>query len=180
MGLLEIVLIGVALSADAMAVTACNILANPAMSRRRALLMPLFFGLFQALMPVAGYFAGELAATIIAKYAGIVSLVILGVIGAKMIWDGVRGEDEGRANLTVATLLFQAVATSIDAFAVGITFAAQQVGIWNPAALIGLCTFVCCLVILFVGRRVGTHFGAKAQIVGGIVLILIGFKNMWF
>ena len=179
-GLLEIVLIGVALSADAMAVTAANILANPQMPRSRQMLMPLFFGLFQALMPVAGYFAGELAAGFIERYAGIVSLIILGVIGGKMIWDGLRGDDEGKSSVTIGALLLQAVATSIDAFAVGVTFAAQQTSIALAAPVIGVCTFVCCLIVLAIGRRLGSHFGSKAQVVGGVILIIIGIKNMWF
>lgn len=183
MTLTEIILIGIALSADAMSITVCNMLANPNLPRSRVLAMPLLFGLFQGIMPLAGYFAGSLAATFIKAYAGIVTLIILGVIGSKMIWDGAHEgkateEKASRDHIGYTTLLVQAVATSIDAFAVGVSFAATGENIWADAGIIALCTFVLCLAMPPIGRRFGTVLGARAQVVGGIILIAIGIKAL--
>lgn len=179
-GIVEIILIGIALSADAMSVTICNLVANPQLPRARALLMPLFFGLFQGLMPALGFFAGSLAADVIERYAGLVALVILGFIGGKMIWDGLHPDaDAGQdapATISVASIVLQAVATSIDAFAVGVTFAATGEPILLDACIIAACTFVLCVAMVALGRRLGEHFGDRAQIIGGIVLVLIGLR----
>ena len=183
---------GAALSADAMSVTICNMLAHANISRARAMLMPLFFGLFQSLMPVVGYYAGSLARAFIESYAGIITLLILGVIGGKMIWDGVHdmAEEKGTENDAVLaqthkgvgfiTLILQAIATSIDAFAVGVSLVASAEPIFIDASIIGLCTFILCSAMVAVGRRFGTVLGARAQVVGGIVLVCIGLKAMFF
>lgn len=182
MGVVEIILIGLALSADAISVTICNILANPHLSRSRQLAMPVLFGVFQGVMPLIGFYAGTFAASLIEKYAGIISLIILGIIGGKMIWDAFHddGEETQRKDISYKVLLLQAVATSIDAFAVGVTFVAGGTNIWLAAPLIMLCTFLCCLIILLIGKRFGGKLGTRAQIIGGVILILIGVKAMWF
>lgn len=181
-GIVEILLIGVALSADAMSVTVCNLLANPRLSWSRAMTMPIAFGLFQGIMPVIGFFAGSLAASIIESYAGIVAFLILGFIGGKMIWDGFRDEGEGdqEEGLSIAMLLMQAVATSIDAFAVGVSFAASGLSIVFSSSVICICTFVLCCAMLFAGRKVGGCLGKYSQIIGGIVLVGIGLKELLF
>lgn len=182
MGIVEIILIGIALSADAMSVTVCNLIANPSIKGARALSMPIAFGLFQALMPVAGYFAGSFAASIIEAYAGIVAFAILGIIGGKMIWDGFHddGEEEQGEGFTWPMLIMQAIATSIDAFAVGVTFVASGTSILLNVSIIGICTFVLCCIMLVVGRKVGSLLGRNSQIVGGAVLVLIGLKALLF
>ena len=180
MGIVEVILIGVALSADAMSVTICNMVANPRLSRARALLMPAFFGLFQGIMPTLGYFAGSLAADFIERYAGVVALVILGVVGGKMVWDGLHpAADEveaARDKVSVPSIALQAVATSIDAFAVGVTLAATSEPILLDASIIAACTFLLCVLMVAAGRRLGERFGNRAQVVGGLVLILIGLR----
>ncbi len=180
--IIEVILIGIALSADAMSVTVCNLLANPKMSRGQALSMPVAFGLFQGLMPVLGFFAGSLAAGFIESYAGIVAFVILGFIGSKMIRDGVTatGEIEDNAGLSWSMLGMQAIATSIDAFAVGVSFVSETTPIFLYGSIIALSTFVLCLIMLAVGRKVGALLGERAQIVGGAVLIIIGLKSLLF
>ena len=180
--IVEVVLIGIALSADAMSVTICNLIANPHMERRWAIAMPVAFGLFQGLMPVIGYFAGSLAASIIEAYAGLVAFAILSFIGGKMIRDGVRatGEVEASGKLGWAALFMQAIATSIDAFAVGVSFVSRSHAIFFHGAIIALCTFVLCLLMLVVGRKVGALLGERAQIVGGAILVLIGLKALLF
>lgn len=181
MGVLEIILIGISLSADAFSVTIANVFATSQLSTARKLSMPVAFGLFQGIMPLLGYFLGALAANLIETYAGVVTLIILGIIGGKMIWDGCQGDGEKSHDgiLTMRLLLLQAVATSIDAFAVGVSFAVEAVNIWFASALIACCTFLCCLLALFIGRKLGDLIGCYAQIVGGVILVLIGLKAMF-
>ena len=189
MSLFEIVLLGIALSADAFSVTVSNTFVYAHESRRRLMLMPVFFGAFQALMPLLGYFLGGVAAAFIEKYAGIVTLVILGVIGGNMVREGVSalraaksGETEAieevRAgqHLTVGIVAFQAVATAIDAFAVGVSLRAQAVNLIFSVSVIGLTTFACCVVAILLGRRLGRLLGDRAEVVGGCVLIAIGLR----
>ena len=147
--------------------------------------MPLFFGLFQGLMPVLGYFAGSLAVDIIESYAGLVALVILGAIGGKMVWDGTHPDNEknleaARNRVSIGSILLQAIATSIDAFAVGVTFTASTGSIFVKGGIIAVCTFVLCLAMVALGRKLGERFGSRAQIVGGVVLILIGLRAFFF
>jgi putative Mn2+ efflux pump MntP len=178
----EVILLGVALSADAFAVTISNCFAYPCERRRRLYLMPLFFGFFQALMPVLGYFLGGVAAELIERYAGLVTLVILGFIGGNMIREGVYALrhpeeascEEGR--LTIAKLLFQSVATAIDAFAVGVSLRAMAVSLPFAVTTIGITTALCCCVALAIGRRLGQALGDRAEVVGGIVLVGIGIR----
>lgn len=183
MGIIEVILIGIALSADAMSVTVCNTIANPCMGRSRALAMPVMFGLFQGGMPLLGCLAGSLVAGFVDAYAGIIAFVILGVIGGKMVWDSLNddGCDEcGKGSLTWSLLLFQAIATSIDAFAVGVTFVSSDAPILLNGTIIAICTFSLCCLMLLVGRKVGSLLGQKAQLIGGIVLVGIGLKALLF
>lgn len=188
MGIVEILVLGVALSADAFAVTISNTFVYAGESKGRLALMPIIFGLFQGLMPLLGYFVGGLAAEVIEEYAGIITLIILGFIGGNMVRGGVcallgLGDDADEpANgpavrrLTVATLLVQAIATAIDAFAVGVSLRAQAVAIVPAAAIIMLTTAACCVVALLIGRKLGEVLGDRAEVAGGIVLVIIGLK----
>ena len=185
MGALEILLLGLALSADAFAVTISNSFVYSHEKKSRLLLMPVFFGAFQALMPLLGYFLGGLAARLIEAYSGIVTLVILGIIGGNMVREGVSAllhpkddEEVSTGRLTIATLVFQAVATAIDAFAVGVSLRAQSVDLIFAVTAIGLTTAACCVAALFVGRRLGHLLGDRAEVVGGFVLIGIGIKAL--
>lgn len=192
MGLLEIFLLGVALATDAFSVTISNTFAFDDHRFSRLMRMPLFFGLFQFGMPLAGYFVGGIAAELIEKYAGMVSLVILGFIGSNMLYSGYKAlkedaseEDEEEAQqeaqqdattLSYGKLVFQAVATAIDAFAVGVSFRAHSVDILVASALFGIITAILCTIALFIGKKLGSLLGDRAEIVGGVVLILIGLK----
>lgn len=185
MGIGEILLLGLALSADAFSVTISNTFVYGSESRRRLLLMPLFFGVFQGFMPLVGYFLGGLAATLIERYAGIVTLVILGLIGGNMVREGAEAllhPDEGDEDpstaprLTVGLLIFQAIATAIDAFAVGVSLRAQSVEILGASAIICCTTAACCVVALIIGKRLGRLLGDRAEVVGGLVLIGIGLR----
>lgn len=192
MGLLEILMLGVALATDAFSVTISNTFAFDDHRFSRLMRMPLFFGLFQFGMPLAGYFVGGIAAELIEKHAGIVSLVILGFIGLNMLYSGYKAlkedaseEDEeeaqqdaqqGATTLSYGKLVFQAVATAIDAFAVGVSFRAHSVDILVASALFGIITAILCTIALFIGKKLGSLLGDRAEMVGGVVLILIGLK----
>jgi len=192
MGLLEILLLGVALATDAFSVTISNTFAFDDHRVSRLMRMPLFFGLFQFGMPLAGYFVGGIAAELIEKYAGMVSLVILGFIGSNMLYSGYKalkedaseedeeevqqGAQQSATTLSYGKLLFQAVATAIDAFAVGVSFRAHSVNIMVASALFGIITAILCTIALFIGKKLGSLLGDRAEMVGGIVLILIGLK----
>lgn len=188
MGIVEILVLGVALSADTFAVTISNTFVYTGETKARLALMPVFFGLFQGLMPLLGYFVGGLAAEVIEEYSGIITLIILGFIGGNMVREGVcallgLGDDADEPGngpavkrLTVATLLVQAIATAIDAFAVGVSLRAQAVAIVPAAAIITLTTAACCVVALLIGRKLGEVLGDRAEVAGGVVLVIIGLK----
>ena len=192
MGLLEILMLGMALATDAFSVTISNTFAFDDHRFSRLIRMPLFFGLFQFGMPLAGYFVGGIAAELIEKYAGIVSLVILGFIGLNMLYSGYKAlkedaseEDEeeaqqdaqqGATTLSYGKLVFQAVATAIDAFAVGVSFRAHSVDILVASVLFGIITAILCTIALCIGKKLGSLLGDRAEMVGGVVLILIGLK----
>lgn len=181
MSIVEIIMLGLALSMDAFAVTISNSFVYPKLSRARSLSMPLAFGIFQFLMPVIGFMLGQLVSEFITQYAGIITFVILGFIGGKMIWDAFHeeeDEEESEQTLTMPVLLFQAVATSIDALAVGVSFAALEVNVFASSGIIGITTALTCLVALAIGKRFGNALGEKATIVGGVVLILISLKSL--
>ena len=178
--LIEALVLGVALAMDAMAVTLSNSLCEPDMPRSKKLAMPVAFAVFQMAMPIAGFFGGTLVAPLIEAYAGIVSLAILAFVGGKMIWEAARELHEPEScpatRLTWATIGMEAIATSIDAFVVGVSFAASGKDIVLYGGAIGVTTLFCCLAVLAIGRKLGEHFGAHAQIAGGIVLVIIGLK----
>lgn len=188
MGIVEILVLGVALSADAFAVTISNTFVYPGEAKARLALMPVLFGLFQGLMPLLGYFVGGLAAEVIEEYSGIITLIILGFIGGNMVREGVcallglggdadvPGNGPAVKRLTVTTLLVQAIATAIDAFAVGVSLRAQAVAIVPAATIIALTTAACCVIALLIGRKLGEVLGDRAEVAGGVVLIIIGLK----
>ena len=195
MSIIEIVILGVALAMDAFAVTVSNVFCYRGASRARLLMLPVAFGIFQGLMPLLGFFLGGLVGNIIEQYAGIVTLVILGLIGGNMIKEGISDLCEARAAraaggdvcdlapdaaaLTLKVVLVQAVATSIDAFAVGVSLRAASVNIAEAAIIITLTTFLCCVVALAIGKRFGSMLGERAEIVGGVVLVIIGVKALF-
>lgn len=177
----EIILIGLSLSMDAFAVSISSSMAYTDLTRMKKLSMPIAFGFFQFLMPVLGYFLGGLFSVIIDKYAGIVAFIILAIIGGNMIKEGIMGDDESTEHeYTFKTLILQAIATSIDAFAVGVSFSALGVHIFSSSTIIGITTFVCSLFAVAMGTKIGERVGDKAVIAGGIVLVCIGIKCLIF
>ena len=177
--------LAVGLSMDAFAVTISNMFTYRSTPFKQALLMPLFFGAFQGIMPLIGYFAGMAVSSLIDQYAGIITFVILSFIGGKMVWDAFHEDAEDTKEevkkgsvLTVGVLFFQAIATSIDALAVGIMFAFtyDSLNIYWAIAIIGLTTFVLSIIGVIVGNFFGNKYKKKSEIAGGIILILIGVK----
>ena len=177
MGLIELFLIAVGLSMDAFAVSVCKGLAMPKCTFKKAAIVGLWFGGFQALMPAIGYILGAQFQEAIASIDHWVAFVLLALIGGNMIHEALdNDEEEADASLDVKTMFLLAVATSIDALAIGITFAFLKVNIIPAVCFIGIVTFI----ISFAGVKIGNVFGAryknKAEIVGGVILILLGLK----
>ena len=179
MGFLELFLTGVGLSADAFAAALCQGLHMKRLDWKRALVVGLFFGGFQALMPLIGYLLGSSLEQYIRSVDHWVVFLLLAFIGGKMIVETVRGGEEascpcGRAWLT--GLLLLALATSIDALAVGLSFAFLRVQILPAVCLIGATTFALSVGGVALGVRFGTRFQKQAGIAGGVILVLIGLK----
>lgn len=180
MGFFELFLIAVGLSMDAFAVSICKGLKMQRFNVRHAGVIALAFGGFQALMPAIGWFLGKQFESYITGIDHWIAFVLLAVIGGKMAVESFKKEEEDSSKenekLDVKELLVLAVATSIDALAVGITFAFLQVSIVPAVSLIGVITFVLSAVGVFIGHKFGAKFKSKAELVGGIILILIGLK----
>ena len=189
MTLLEILLIGIGLSMDAFAVAICKGLAMPdKVDRKGALLIALYFGVFQAVMPALGWLLGSQFARYVTQMAPWIAFVLLALIGGNMIREALSKDDEDEdtsAALDVKTMFLMAVATSIDALAVGITFACVPVEIITASPLVNTIVAVCLIgattfVLSCAGVKAGSVFGSryksKAEFVGGTILILIGVK----
>lgn len=177
MGILELFLIGVGLSMDAFAAAVCKGLSMEKLRWRQGAVVALFFGGFQALMPLVGWGLGKQFERYITSVDHWIAFLLLGYIGGKMIWDAFHEEDDAcPASFDLKELLILAVATSIDALAVGITFAFLQVEILPAIVLIGCTTFAISLAGVWIGHRFGSRFRSKATLAGGMILCLIGLK----
>lgn len=180
MSFLELFLIAVGLSADAFSVSVCKGLNMRKLNLKHAYVIALFFGVFQAVMPLLGYLLGTGFSEYIEKYDHWIAFVLLAFIGGKMALEAIR-EKDGKAEektdtLSIGELTVLAVATSIDALAVGITFAFLKVNILPSVLLIGVTTFALSLGGVLLGNRFGAKYKSKAEIAGGVILILIGLK----
>ena len=182
MTLLEILLIGIGLSMDAFAVAICKGMAMPdKVDRKGALLIALYFGVFQAVMPALGWLLGSQFARYVTQMAPWIAFVLLAWIGGSMIRESLSKEEKEEAEMGAVShkeLLVLAVATSIDALAVGVTFSMLElaVSVGAAVALIGCTTFVISLGGVYVGNVFGARYKGKAEFVGGAILILIGVK----
>jgi len=177
MSFVEILLIGIGLSMDAFSVSICKGLTTKRFSWRIALTCGLWFGFFQALMPLIGFFLGSQFERYITSVDHWIAFGLLFLIGANMIREALFGKDEdASASLDLKTMFLLAVATSIDALAVGVSFACIQVKIWSSVLIIGLTTFLFSIIGVKIGNAFGSKFEKSAGIVGGIILILIGLK----
>jgi len=176
---LEITIIGIGLAMDAFAVSVTSGVSIKKMELKHALTIALFFGGFQAIMPIIGWGGGLLFKDYINSFAHWIAFVILALIGIKMIYDSTKLKEESdESNPQNIYVLFSlAVATSIDALAVGITFSCLNYNIWEAAALIGIITFIISFIGTQLGKKLGHHLGEyKVEILGGVILIGIGIK----
>ncbi len=176
-----LLLIAVGLAMDAFTVALCKGLCMRKINYVHAGIIALFFGGFQGGMPLIGWFLGKQFESIVTRFAPWIAFVLLGYIGGKMIWDAFHEDDEGQAcdvegKLDLKELFMMAVATSIDALAVGISFAGLQVKIVPAVAAIGIITAALSFVGVIIGNKFGNKFQSKAQFAGGAVLVLIGLK----
>ncbi len=180
MTLLELFLTAVALSMDAFAVSMCKGLGMRTLNRGNALMIGLFFGGFQALMPLVGWLLGSQFAQMIQSVDHWIVFFLLGGIGGKMIWDAFHEEETDASadpdRLDYRELTVLAVATSIDALAVGISFAFLAVRVVPSVLLIGVVTFLLCVGGVRIGHRFGARYSGRATFCGGVILILIGLR----
>lgn len=177
MSILEIIILSVALAMDAFAVSICKGLSVKEIKTKHMLLAGIWFGGFQALMPVLGYACGTGFAKVVDKYDHWIAFIILLIIGVQMIRESYEKE-EVNSNMDFKTMFFLAVATSIDALTVGITFAFFDVNIVLAVIMIGVITFAISGIGVKIGSLFGDKYKSKAEIAGGVVLILIGLKTL--
>lgn len=177
MTFLELFLIAVGLSMDAFAVSVCKGLAMPRIKAKSAVIIGVWFGGFQALMPLIGFLLGVQFQDKITAIDHWIAFVLLALIGVNMIREALsKDEEEADADLGLRTMFVLAVATSIDALAVGVTFAFLQVKIIPAVSIIGVTTFILSILGVKVGNVFGVRYKAKAEFAGGVILILLGLK----
>ena len=176
MGILEIILTAVGLAMDAFAVAVCKGLASKKVTIKNALKIGIYFGLFQALMPLIGYFFGSVVASYVESFDHWVVFGLLAFVGGKMIYEALSGDECVDDSLTFKVMIVLAIATSIDALAVGLSFSMIEINIFVAVGVIGVVT----LLLSGIGYWLGNIFGSKyknvAEIFGGVILVLMGLK----
>ena len=177
MTLFEIILVGVGLSMDAFAVSICKGLSMKKLKWKNAVIVGAYFGIFQAIMPLSGYLLGTTFSDLVISIDHWIAFILLTTIGGKMLKEAYsNNEEDENDKLDFKTMLVLAIATSIDALAVGITFAFFEINIIKAISIIGFLTFTISAIGVIIGNKFGHKFQGKAEIVGGAILILIGFK----
>lgn len=186
MNIFEIVLISIGLGMDAMSVAICKGLAMKKFDVKKTSIIALYFGFFQFLMPVIGFFIGARFEKIIDNVSHWIAFAILVVIGINMIRESLKKEDKGNKENKVdkeendkvdfKTMIVLAIATSIDALVVGISFAMMKVNIWISSIIIGIITFLMSIIGVLIGKLFKEKLKIKPELLGGIILILIGIK----
>ena len=176
---LQSMMVAVGLAMDSCTVSMTDGMNEKNMSLGKNILVAFIFAIFQQFMPVIGYFIGQIFGGFIHKYVPIIALIILGVLGVKMLADAIKNKNEPEklGKLTLSMLILQAIATSIDALSVGVTFVGYTLShMFFVTSLIGIVTFIFTFIGVQLGKRFGTIFGKDAQIVGGLILILNGIE----
>ena len=182
MSIFDILAIAIALSFDAMAVSAANGAYHHKMSFGKAVKIAFFFGLFQFFMPLLGYGFGLVLSDFIVLIGDWFALIVLSILGIRMIKESYEKIDKKKIDINNSKiLLILSIATSIDALVVGVAFAGgTELNIFYTAILIGVTTFLLSLSAVYIGKKAGKRWGKKAEIVGGVILILIGIKIFLF
>ena len=174
---LEIILIAIGLAMDAFAVSICKGLSMKKMSWKKALIVGTYFGVFQGIMPVIGYFLGSTFESLVTKIDHWIAFGLLVFIGINMLKEAFAKDEENQNDsVDFKTMVVLAIATSIDALAVGITFAFLQTNILLAALCIGIITFGVCVIGVKIGNKFGDKYERKAETVGGLILIFMGIK----
>ena len=177
MGIIELLIIAVGVSMDALAVSICKGLSIKKISPRYMYKAAIWFGGFQALMPLIGYFVGIHFADFVTNVDHWIAFVLLALIGSSMIKESFSSEEvEGNPDFSFKTMLSMAIATSIDALAVGVTFAFLKVDIWSAILVIGVTTAAFSAAGVLVGNIFGARYKSKAEFAGGVILIVMGLK----
>lgn len=177
MEILEIVLIAIGVAMDAFAVSICKGLSMKKMSWKKALIIGAYFGIFQGLMPIIGYFLGATFESLVTQIDHWVAFILLLFVGLKMLKEAFANDSENiNENVDFKTMVVLAIATSIDALAIGITFAFLQTNIVIAASVIAIITFTACVIGVKIGNKFGDKYERKAETVGGLILIFIGAK----
>ncbi|MBQ9941192.1 MAG: manganese efflux pump [Clostridia bacterium] len=181
MSFIYIVLIGIVVSMDAFAVALCRGLNMRKINYTHTLVIALFFGGFQALMPLIGWFLSNRFLEYIEQFDHWVAFGLLAFLGVKMVIDSLHAEEDGNeckscCSLNIGELFLMAIATSIDALAVGVVLACDDINILPAVSLIGAITFAICFVGVIIGNNFGAKYKNKAQLCGGIVLCIIGVR----
>lgn len=178
---LTLVLIALGLATDAFAVSLSNGMCARKITKKTVLATAFTFGFFQGVMPVLGYFLGCTFSEIVSRFQHWIALFLLCAIGINMIWDAIKDQRHPESCstkeiFTVQNLILQGIATSIDALAVGVSFAVMNVNILTLAIVIGAITFLCCTFGVYIGRKFGSLLGIRARLFGGLLLIIIGLR----
>ena len=179
--IVELALIGVGLAMDAFAVSICKGLGMPKVKRKNAFIIGLFFGGFQALMPFLGWALGKSFEKYIIQIDHWIAFILLVFIGGKMIYEVMNPSEEDTVTvrdipLDLKELMILAIATSIDALAVGVTFAFLNYPIMEAISIIGILTFIICVAGVYIGNYFGSRFKKQAELASGVILIMIGLK----
>lgn len=177
MELLEIILIAIGLAMDAFAVSICKGLSMKKMSWKKALIVGLYFGIFQGIMPVIGYILGTTFESLVTQIDHWIAFGLLVFIGANMLKEAFGNDTENcNDNVDFKSMVVLAIATSVDALAVGITFAFLKTNIIVAALAIGIITFAICVIGVKIGNKFGDKYERKAETIGGLILIFMGIK----
>lgn len=184
MSFFNLISIGIGLSMDAFAVSICKGLCQRKMSWKSAIKISLYFGFFQGFMPLLGYFLGSQFAGLIASISNWIAFLLLAFIGGHMIKESreikqveeVECDINGEIKLGIKNMLILSIATSIDALAVGISFALLNINIYSAILSIAIITFLFSMVGVFIGFKFGSKYKSKSEILGGVILIVIGLK----
>ena len=177
MKLFEVVIIALGLAMDAFAVSICKGLSMNKFKLKNVIIIALYFGIFQAIMPIIGYFLGSTFSVFVKKIDHWIAFILLLLIGGNMIKESTDDEfDKRNDKVDLKTMIILAIATSIDALTIGITFAFFELNIFQTIIIIGVITFILSALGVIIGNKFGDKFHNKAEFIGGIILIIIGLK----
>ena len=176
MGILAISLIAVGLAMDAFSVAICKGLSIKKFELKKAVIVGLYFGVFQGVMPIIGYLLGGSFSNTIEKYDHWIAFILLAFIGINMVREAFDKDEEVNDKVDFKSMIWLAIATSIDALTVGITFSFLNANIGFAALMIGMITYILSVIGVMIGSKFGAKYKNKAELAGGLILILMGLK----